>query len=183
MREFNKTQMIKQQKSYAQKSNTTGFTLIEIIVVLIILGVLAALAIPSYFTWIRRSQAAEAIVSMKQINDRIQACAAAAGFADASKDKCFSSLAQGTTGNFSYNFPSSVIQTNLGPMPWASGAYTFFMEPLIAIPNDPCVSPGCSLPNVCEQPSILGRGRSGIQICHHSNGTIELTGYGIFKGI
>ena len=51
-----------------------GFTLIEIIVVLIILGVIAAIALPAYFSWIQRSRAAEAWMIIGDFKNQFGAC-------------------------------------------------------------------------------------------------------------
>ena len=51
-----------------------GFTLIEIIVVLIIVGVLAALSLTSLFQWIDRSRVAEAVLTLKNTVDRADQC-------------------------------------------------------------------------------------------------------------
>lgn len=52
----------------------TGFTIIEIIVVIIILGVLVAMGVPAYFSWIIRSESAEAMVSISSIRAQLIPC-------------------------------------------------------------------------------------------------------------
>jgi prepilin-type N-terminal cleavage/methylation domain-containing protein len=51
------------------KKRQDGFTLIEIMVVIAILGILGATAIPVYRTWQQRSMGAEAQIMGKQIMD------------------------------------------------------------------------------------------------------------------
>jgi prepilin-type N-terminal cleavage/methylation domain-containing protein len=46
-----------------------GFTLLELMVTLLIVGVLSATAIPLYHTWTQRAYGTEAAVMMKQIMD------------------------------------------------------------------------------------------------------------------
>lgn len=57
-----------------KNSPKNGFTLIEIIVVLIILGLLAAIALPSYFDFINKSRIAEAFAEMATIKNNFVAC-------------------------------------------------------------------------------------------------------------
>ncbi|HMI94388.1 MAG TPA: prepilin-type N-terminal cleavage/methylation domain-containing protein, partial [Polyangiales bacterium] len=44
-----------------------GFSLIELMIVVAILGVLAALAIPSFTTYVRRSKSSEAVTNLSQL--------------------------------------------------------------------------------------------------------------------
>jgi len=55
-------------------NNKSGFTLIEIIIVLIIVGVLAAVALPNLYSNIARSKAAEAIASFGSMKAQMEAC-------------------------------------------------------------------------------------------------------------
>jgi len=53
-----------------------AFTLVEIIVVLMILGILAAIALPNIFSWVGKSHAAEGLSSLNEYKNELEACIA-----------------------------------------------------------------------------------------------------------
>ncbi|MEI7999034.1 MAG: prepilin-type N-terminal cleavage/methylation domain-containing protein [Candidatus Omnitrophota bacterium] len=55
-------------------NKNSGFTLIEIIVVLIILGVLAAIALPNLFSNVKRSGGGEAIGTLSTFKSVVEGC-------------------------------------------------------------------------------------------------------------
>ena len=61
------------------KNNKKGFTLLEVIVVIIILGVLAALALPRLFSNIEFSRSAEALNSISAVRQSVERCSAMRG--------------------------------------------------------------------------------------------------------
>lgn len=52
-----------------QRKGTKGFTLIELMIVVAIIGILAAVAIPAFMKYIRRSKTSEATMNIRKIFD------------------------------------------------------------------------------------------------------------------
>lgn len=58
----------------AKIKKNSGFTLLEIIIVIIIVGVLAALALPKFFSTIEQSRAAEAFGQLNAVRGAMERC-------------------------------------------------------------------------------------------------------------
>src|SRR3989338_3754914 len=57
------------------KNNKSGFTLLEIIIVVIIVGVLASLALPRFFSTVEFSRSTEAFNAIGVIRQSVERCA------------------------------------------------------------------------------------------------------------
>lgn len=56
------------------KRNKKGFTLLEIIIVIIIVGVLASLALPRFFSTVEYSRSTEALSSVSAVRQSMERC-------------------------------------------------------------------------------------------------------------
>ncbi len=56
------------------RNNRSGFTLLEIIIVIIIVGVLASLALPRFFATVEFSKSTEALTAMATIRQSMERC-------------------------------------------------------------------------------------------------------------
>jgi type IV pilus assembly protein PilE len=73
-----------------------GFTFIEVMIVVAIVGILAAIAYPSYMQSVRRSNRAEAKVELMDISQRLQRCyTSLAKFNDEDNCAVYKDLADG----------------------------------------------------------------------------------------
>ncbi|MBF0521843.1 MAG: prepilin-type N-terminal cleavage/methylation domain-containing protein [Candidatus Omnitrophica bacterium] len=60
------------------KLNKKGFTLLEIIIVIIIIGVLAALALPRFFKTVEFSRSTEALIALSSLRQSVERCSLSA---------------------------------------------------------------------------------------------------------
>lgn len=79
------------------KPKLSGFTLIELMVVVAIVGIIAAIAYPSYMDSVRKSSRVEAKSELMDFAQRLQKCFTANGkFNDADKCSAYKTLISGT---------------------------------------------------------------------------------------
>jgi len=99
-------------------NNRSGFTLLEVIIVLIIIGVLASLAIPRLLASLETARAQEALEMFVSVKRGMEQCSAMDQPAFHDFDDCTSLAgigisAPGTDAHFSYNPPRVTASTRI----------------------------------------------------------------------
>ena len=89
--------------------NNKGFTLIELLVVVLIIGILAAIALPQYMKAVRKSRAAEALIVVKSLKDAADRYALAHGSFAGLTGQDDLDVAVSDTGNYTYTVTGTQI--------------------------------------------------------------------------
>ena len=87
----------------------SGFTLIEVLTVVLIIGILTSIALPMYMRSIERSRATEAMTAIKALNDSIYAYYADKGYCPNSFGKLVATLPSNETKNFQFILDGSPV--------------------------------------------------------------------------
>jgi type IV pilus assembly protein PilE len=137
-----------------RRRSRAGFTLIELLVVVLIIGILAAIAVPQYFKVVEKGKAAEALTTLDSIrgaNERYLATngnyCTSVGFACNGWDmqiphmKYFNAPSAIAIGSTSPSWKAQVVRN---AVPAVYGAYivTYDVEPGVE-PSITCSVPAC----------------------------------------
>lgn len=103
--------------------NKSGFTLLEIIIVIIIIGVLASLALPRLFATVEYSRSAEALATIATIRSSLERCYI-------QKDASYSACASATNdlSNLDIDNPSSAPNSHFTYQLYAPAANSYFIR-------------------------------------------------------
>ena len=138
------------------RKNRRGFTLIELLVVVLIIGILAAIAVPQYFKVVEKGKASEGLAtldSLRSAQERYLAatgsycggitsfCAGIAGWDLTIPSMKYFSL--GTPGSFAGNPPGWSVVLTRNATPAVYGAYTVTYSATGEAPTVTCSSTNC----------------------------------------
>ena len=137
----------------------SGFTLIEIIIVLIIVGILAAVALPNLYANIAKSKGGEAVASFGSMKASLEAC----GMKNSSSYAACTTQTLGASGNFYYQLGTSAC-ASLGSASTTYGDATGW-----------CI--------YASSPNTANSVTNYITLNRNSTSSIICTGYGTFSGI
>lgn len=133
-----------------------SFTLIEIIVVLIILGVLAALALPMLYNWIERSRVSEAYAQLAIISKEFQGSYSKNQDFAAARDQVTASTPNYSSPHFDYNVTAQ-NEASVGAVAIISADRNAFQ-----MPSDPGGQMSCNVSSPSFTRLINDNGRSKV---------------------
>ena len=153
----------------------TAFTLLELIIVIIIVGVLASLSFPRFFSMIERARSVEALTNIKIFRQAVERCYL---IHNGSYATCTYPSASGNNlGMEDYVFAAPY---HFGYIVAAVGQ-GYLIEAL----RNPAVDPLMSTPAwsfTCGTSTHNGSG-AVIVLCDDGVGNISITGYGHYSGM
>lgn len=127
--------------------NNKGFTLIELLVVVLIIGILAAIALPQYFKAVRKARASEALIVIKNMRDAADRYILAHGnFTNMTTLTL--DIDVPTSQNYTYSIANGVITA--APTATNGGVTLTYTPTGIQYPNVPSCNNGTNNAGICE---------------------------------
>ncbi len=97
----------------------SGFTLLEIIIVIIIIGVLAGLALPKFFNTVEFSKSTEALNTLGDMRRKVEHCSMMSGSIDYTSCATLTAISYPdpyTTDNFDYTMTDNLTGAQAGTL-------------------------------------------------------------------
>ena len=134
----------------------SGFTLIEIVVVLIIVGILAAIALPNLYQNVTRSRSHEALASITSYRNAMEGCIYAHPAATNTCTDAFLANARPATTNFTYAFTAPANATDTGYAITATGRVALAGTDTIAVTRAAAVFPATGAVTCVGNGALVG---------------------------